>query len=157
MAFQRLLLTCVLASFAAMTIAQDEYAPEFKPVVGVFSGLSSGSQEAILENVTPDFLLLEVGEVWDLEVVLSIVKPRTALRRNFFDVISVERFEGATLINYWNKALITDGSEQSTRAWLESVVVTETEGGWRLKQMHSTRIDPESFPDDVQFIELGTP
>ncbi len=130
-------------------IAAADYPPEFEPVVRIFSGLSYADHEMIRSATTDGFLLLEVGEVWDLDYLLSLVKPSSRERVNHFGVISVERFAGVALINYWNEAVITNGGERSSRAWLESVVVVETEAGWKLKQMHSTRIEPDEIPGDV--------
>ena len=131
-----------------------DYPPEFEPVVRIFSGLSWADHDVIRSATTSDFLLLEVGEVWDMDYLLSLVKPSSRERTNYFSVISVERFSGVALINYWNKAVITDAGETASRAWLESVVVVETEAGWKLKQMHSTRIEPEQIPDGVVLAPL---
>jgi hypothetical protein len=58
------------------------------------------------------------------------------------------------LINYWNKAVIADKGEESSRAWLESVLAIETESGWKLKQMHSTRIELTMIPGDVELEQM---
>lgn len=138
-----LLLTCAGPVWA-------EHPPEFEAVIKVFSGLSYGDQELVKEATTSDFLLLEMGEVWDREFLLPLVKPDGSKRNNYFSVISVHRYDGATLINYWNSAsIITDG-EKSQLAWLESVVAVATKNGWKLQQMHSTRIEPEQIPENVE-------
>lgn len=134
--------------------AAADYSPEFEPVVRIFSGLAFADHEMIRSATTQDFLLLEVGEVWDREFLLSLVKPSDRERTNYFSVISVERFDGIALINYWNKAVIADKGKESSRAWLESVLAIETEAGWKLKQMHSTRIELTMIPDDVELEQM---
>lgn len=149
-ALRVLLLACVFSAGPALA----EYPPEFEPVVRIFSGISYADHEMIRSAVTPDFVLLEVGEVWDTDILLSLVKPSERERSNYFSVISVERFAGVALINYWNKAVIVDDGEESSRAWLESVLAVETAAGWKLKQMHSTRIEPAMIPDHVELEQL---
>ena len=134
--------------------AAADYSPEFEPVVRIFSGLSFADHEMIRSATTQDFLLLEAGEVWEREFLLSLVKPSGRERTNYFSVISVERFDGVALINYWNKAVIVDEGEESTRAWLESVLAIETEAGWKLRQMHSTPIETTMIPDDVELMQM---
>ena len=138
----------LLAAFAVPTLA--EHPPEFDPVVKIFSGLSYSDKELIKSVTTTDFLLLEMGEVWDRDFLLPLVKPDGGKRNNYFGVISVSKFDGVALINYWNKATIVKDDAESSLAWLESVVAVETKTGWKLKQMHSTRIDPKQIPEDVE-------
>ncbi|MDP5071908.1 MAG: hypothetical protein NWQ45_13505 [Congregibacter sp.] len=146
----RIIQTLLLLLASAAGSALADHSEEFAPIVQIFSGLAYGDQELVKQAITPDFLLLEMGEVWDREFLLTLVQPNSRERSNYFSVISVNRFEGATLINYWNKAtIITDGKE-STRAWLESAVAVQTAAGWKLQQMHSTRIKPEQIPEDVE-------
>lgn len=145
--------TWMLAGAFATRAAAPAYPPEFEPVVGIFSGLAYADHDMIRSATTDDFLLLEIGEVWDREFLLSLVKPSQQERKNHFSIISVERFDGVALISYWNKAVLSDKGEESTRAWLESVVAVETEAGWKLKQMHSTRIEPEMLPANIELAE----
>ncbi|MEJ2258487.1 MAG: hypothetical protein P8X98_16150, partial [Woeseiaceae bacterium] len=145
-----LLLIC---AFYTSSVSAD-YPPEFEPVVRIFSGLSFADHDMIRNATTQDFLLLEAGEVWDMDFLLSLVKPSDEERTNYFSVISMERFGGIALINYWNKALIVDNGKESNRAWLESVLAIETETGWKLKQMHSTRIEPTMIPDHVELEQM---
>jgi hypothetical protein len=149
-------LLCLLGT-VYVSAEREEYVAEFEPVVRAFTGLSQGSHAMIQAAVTDDFLLLEVGEVWDLDFLLSLVEPSEDVRRNYFDVISIDRFGQIAHINYWNKAVIESGSETRVRAWLESVLVLKTAAGWRLKQMHSTRIDPESLPGGIELTERFVP
>lgn len=146
----RALQTLLLLLLAYGSPVSAEHPPEFEAVVKVFSGLSYGDQALVKEATTPDFLLLEMGEVWDREFLLPLVKPDGSERSNYFDIISVHRYDGATLINYWNSASIVAGGEKSSLAWLESVVAVATEDGWKLQQMHSTRIEPEQIPKNVE-------
>ncbi len=124
------------------------------PVVTFFTALSESNPALMRTAVTDDVQILEQGEAWDLTKLLSILKPRTSVRRNFFSVIS-EHVRGDTaLINYWNKALEKlDTGEERTRAWLESVVAVRVDGQWKILQLHSSRLTPEQIPLNVEFVE----
>jgi len=145
-------LIIVLICLSKMAIADSR--KEFEPVVQIFSGISYADHDMIKEATTEDFLLLEVGEVWDMDYLLSLIKPSSNIRKNQFSIISTQNFGDVELINYWNKAVITGDGKETILAWLESVVVVQTPDGWKLKQMHSTRIDPENLPGDIKLKEM---
>ena len=148
-----LLSALTLSMFLLPSVAAAQKAP-FDSVVAFFTALSEANHQGIRDSTTENILILEQGEVWNLEKLLSIVRPRTAARRNFFSVVSEEVRGNTALINYWNKALErSESGEERTRAWLESVVVVKKRGTWRILQMHSTRLGPEQIPQNVAFIE----
>ncbi len=143
-------LTGLLLSPGAV-VAQD--AP-MDPVVTFFTALSDSNPTLMRTAVTDDVQILEQGEVWDLTKLLSILKPKTVVRRNFFSVISEHVRDDTALINYWNKALEKlDTGEERTRAWLESVVAIRVDGQWKILQLHSSRLTPEQIPSNVEFVE----
>lgn len=141
--------TFLLLIALAAQAARADYPAEFEPVVRLFSGISFANHDMIREATSDDFLLLEVGEVWDREMLLRAVVASGHQRVNYFGVISVDRFGEVALVNYWNKALITGQGAPSARAWLESVVVELGADGWTIRQMHSTRIEPQKIPETV--------
>jgi hypothetical protein len=126
----------------------------FDPVVAFFTALSEANHQGIRDSTTENFLVLEHGEVWNLDKLMSVVRPKTSLRRNFFSIVSEDVRGDTAFVNYWNKALErSENGEERTRAWLESVVVVKKRGTWRLLQMHSTRLAPEQIPANVAFTE----
>lgn len=147
--------TVVLLIVLLGTTLNADYPDEFKPVVKIFSGISLFDHDMIKSAVVDDFLLLEQGDVWDTDILLSYVKPADFVRKNHFSIISTHDLGNAVLINYWNKAHITSKGKETVVAWLESVVSVKTKDGWKLQQMHSTRINQESIPDDVVLVEMS--
>ncbi|NNJ72565.1 MAG: nuclear transport factor 2 family protein [Enterobacterales bacterium] len=137
------------------TTLNAAYPDEFKPVVKIFSGMSLFDHDMIKSAVVDDFILLEQGDVWDTDILLSYVKPANFVRKNHFNIISMHPVGDAVLINYWNEAHITSKGKETVVAWLESVVSVKTKDGWKLQQMHSTRINNESIPDDVDMVEMS--
>ncbi|QDP02412.1 hypothetical protein [Thalassotalea sp. PS06] len=141
-----------LLTLSLQANAEAEFPPSFQPVIDIFSGLSDGDKDKVKNSVTDDFILLEQGEVWDLEITLSIVKgpiPRT----NGFNIISSDIRDDLALYNYWTQSKIGEGDNPSVITWLESVVVVKTDQGWKLQQFHSTKVPPEKVPADLKVIE----
>ena len=148
-----LLSTLTLSTLLLPSVAAAKGSP-FDPVVSFFTALSEANHQGIRDSTTENFVVLEHGEVWNLDKLLSVVRPKTSLRRNFFSVISEDVRGDTALVNYWNKALErSENGEERTRAWLESVVVVKKRGTWRILQMHSTRLTPEQIPENVAFTE----
>lgn len=148
-----LLSTITLSALLLPSVAAAQSSP-FDPVVSFFTALSEANHQGIRDSTTKNFLVLEHGEVWNLDKLLSFVRPKTSSRRNFFSVVSEDVRGDTALVNYWNKALErSENGEERTRAWLESVVVVKECGTWRLLQMHSTRLTPEQIPQNIAFTE----
>lgn len=92
---------------------------------------------------TSDFLLLEVGEVWDMERIkseLSSYDLQGRKRINEFKFIEVKIKDNTAWIAYHNTAtFIKDGEVVGARQWLESATALRTQDGWKLDMLHSTR------------------
>lgn len=109
----------------------------------VWGGLDSTK---ILKYHTPEFIILEHGEVWDNNRITEYI--RTAVQRenrplriNKMEYISVEKHGSAIQLAYHNMADFMQGDSLVGQAqWLESATVIPTQDGLRLHQMHSTRM-----------------
>ncbi len=104
--------------------------------------------EALNKYYTSDFLLLEVGEVWDMERIkreLSSYDLRGSKRVNNFEFIQVEISGNTAWIAYHNTAtFMSDGEIVGEINWLESATAVKTQEGWKLDMLHSTRkVDAE--------------
>lgn len=96
-------------------------------------------------NCSPDFQLLEVGEVWERKEIQAYVdrvtaKPLTFERTNQFDFIKVKFYKNMAWVNYHNTATIRSLQDNSIkkREWLESIILEKVKGRWILQQMHSS-------------------
>jgi len=100
----------------------------------------------LLEFHTEDFILLEHGEVRNNDTIKlyqtrGLQRVDRPKRINSFDMIEVQSFPGAIYASYHNYASFQKEEKEVFKLqWLESVVAIETKAGWRLKQMHSTRV-----------------
>jgi len=148
----RLLALLSLIIFAPQVCANDK---AFKAVQDLFAGMSAFDYEKMRDVVTPDFQLLEVGEVWDLDDLIRVVKPsgKKYERRNYFSVIKVAEHTDTVWVSYWNKAdFIVEGKARQV-GWLESAVMIKSGNDWKVQMLHSTRVDIDKIPADVIFQE----
>ena len=113
-----------------------------------FDSLFSGYRVELLDRFyTPDFLLLEQGEVWDMDFIKTYLGDRSknsnpVTRTNRFEFIETEVFGDRAWVAYHNWATFTkDGSAPREVYWLESASAIRTSGGWRLELLHSTRVE----------------
>ena len=114
-------------------------------VQGAFDDLWAGFDSTkVLTYHTPDFIILENGEVWDnarikLWMKNKLANPTGTKRVNSMEYIAIDRYGPSIQASYWNYAkMIAADSTISNLRWLESAVAVPTNDGWRLKMMHST-------------------
>lgn len=138
-----LLLLCLSLSSAwaqKKTSAQQEVE---KTVVLFFDALTEADMPKLRQTCTDDFLLLEDGEVWNLDTLqakLAGGRPADFKRVNRFDFFSTDVRGDVAWMAYENTAVISRGQRERTIRWLESAVLEKTKRGWRLRVLHSTVI-----------------
>ncbi len=113
-----------------------------------FDFLFSGYRAELLDSFyTPDFLLLEQGEVWDMDFIKTYLEdrsknPNPVTRTNRFEFIKTEVFGERAWVAYHNWATFTkEGTAPREVYWLESASAVRTSEGWRLELLHSTRVE----------------
>jgi hypothetical protein len=107
----------------------------------IFSDLDP---QALDTYCTQDFLLLETGEVWDMERMRNYLdraseQKSKVIRFNSFDFIEIKIEGKMAWVAYHNKAEFKSGEEVVRELnWLESATAILTEEGWKLQLLHST-------------------
>ncbi|MEM9301300.1 MAG: nuclear transport factor 2 family protein [Pseudomonadota bacterium] len=152
----RTLAAALMLGMSLQGTAANADAPPFRTVQEVFASLSSVDMERLESLVTPEFELLEVGELWDLEKTVEVIAPTAGRfeRRNFFHLISSEIRGDTAWVSYWNRAIYTTSEEVRERAWLESAVLVRDEKRWKVRMLHSTRLTEGQLPEDVVLDEF---
>ena len=138
-----LLLIVLLLTFSNKIIAQKDSLKMHAAIVGFFNGLSVLDADTLRYYATPDFQLLEEGEVWNMDTLISKVMPAKYLKReriNTFHFIRTEQAGNMAWVSYHNTAFFTQGEKQQTVRWMESVVLVKDKNRWRIQMMHSTRM-----------------
>lgn len=107
----------------------------------IFSDLDP---QALDTYCTQDFLLLETGEVWDMDKMRKYLdraseQESKVIRFNSFDFIEIKVEGKMAWVAYYNKAEFKSGEEVVRELnWLESATAILTEEGWKLQLLHST-------------------
>ena len=107
----------------------------------IFSDLDPQSLDTYC---TQDFLLLETGEVWDMDKMRNYLdraskQKSKVIRFNSFDFIEIKIEGKMAWVAYHNKAEFKSGEKVVKELnWLESATAILTEEGWKLQLLHST-------------------
>ena len=139
--------------FSSGTVKAEDH-PAFQPVKELFAAMSNRDGKAMQETSTKDFQLLEHGEDWTMQKLIDAAKPKDkpSERKNFFKQIRARQQGNVAWISYWNKAEIRRNSKMRTLVWLESAVMVKQDDRWKVQLMHSTRLEPDKHPNDIQWV-----
>lgn len=143
-----------LLFFSGMVEAADH--PAFQPVKELFAAMSQHDGKAMRETSTEDFQLLEHGEDWTMQELVDAVQPKgnPYERKNFFCQIRAQQKGDVAWVSYWNKAEIRREGELRTVVWLESAVMVRQDDGWKIQLLHSTRVEPDSYPKNIPWVQF---
>ncbi len=98
---------------------------------------------------TKDFLLLENGEVWNIDSIAkyldnALLRKPNPKRINTIEIIEIKVANRMAWVAYQNYATFTIDNKIIRKAhWIESATAILTESGWKLEMLHSTRIKNE--------------
>ncbi len=141
----------VLCALWAPSAKASEAGQALRCIEALFAALSDQDAQALKRQVTSEFVLLEHGEVWNIEDLARVSMESRAIRTHFFSLISITHYEHTAVVNYWNKATFQLADRDDKVVWLESAVLQNVEGRWAVSQMHSTRLDHKGSPEGVTF------
>jgi hypothetical protein len=147
----------VLSFLSIILFSSISHGTENTPFVTVqefFAATSASDHNRLRAIATEDFQLLEVGEVWDIDKLISVIQPTDMKRLNYFNLISTKVMENVAWVSYWNKAKFVRGDNEGQAYWLESAVLIKSNSKWRIQMLHSTRINEEQFPRDILMTEF---
>lgn len=136
-----LLVSCFF--FTTPLLAQKDKAVIEATIVKFFDGLTEVDSNKLNATTTKDFLLLEVGEVWNMDTLvhkLTVSKNSNRKRVNIFEFIKTEQKEDVAWISYFNTAELIMGDRKQNIHWLESAVLIRQGKEWKIKLLHSTRM-----------------
>ena len=139
---------------SGFAVAEDH--PAFQPVKELFAAMSNHDGKAMQETATEDFQLLEHGEDWTMQKLVDAVQPKGEPyeRKNFFKQIRARQQGDVAWVSYWNKAEIRRESGLRTVVWLESAVMVREDGRWKIQLLHSTRLDSDKYPNDIEWVQF---
>ena len=92
---------------------------------------------------TEDYLLIENGEIWNMEREAIDYKKkaqRVIQRNDHFDFKYVKVENNTAYVVYGLKSDITESGKLTTRHWNESTIFRKVDGSWKIALIHSTPI-----------------
>ncbi|MDT0677098.1 DUF4440 domain-containing protein [Autumnicola musiva] len=144
------LLLFLIAPASAQTCVKENEEQIKDLIISSFDDIFSDMDTEKLEKYySDDFLLLENGEVWDMDIITSYMNRAKAQgaqpeRINSFDFIEIKIWDKMAWVAYRNKAIFKkDDKVVNEMNWLESATAVFTENGWKLQMLHSTLIQDE--------------
>lgn len=146
----------LLCTVFSSTVAEAEDHPAFQPVKELFAAMSRHDGKTMRKTATKDFQLLEHGEDWTMQKLVDAVQPKGKpyQRKNFFNQIRAHQNGDTAWVSYWNKAEIHREGRLRTLVWLESAVMVKEDSRWKIQLLHSTRLEPDKHPKDIQWSQF---
>jgi predicted GH43/DUF377 family glycosyl hydrolase len=130
--------TCaILLLFPFLSLGQKP----IESVIRFFDALSAGDRAAMQMEITPQFKLIENGEIWNLDTLVNrVAKSRTAdyLRMNQFNLIESQIDQNSAFVFYKNKAMIQAAGRNREVNWLETAHLIKVGTTWKIANMHSS-------------------
>ncbi len=145
--FRPLLITFFIALLPSISYSQqDAEVREVQAVtVKLFECFSSADAQALQKYVTRDVQIYEQGVIFTLDTLINYFKrprPGDFARKNSLNFIQTEVRNNVAYVGYYNTAQIhANGKDREVR-WLESAVLEKHDAEWKIKLLHSTRLEP---------------
>ena len=121
----------------------------FKTVQEFFAAISAVDHLKLKELVTENFQLLDEGDIWDVDKIISVIQVSEEKRLNYFNLISTQNNGEMAWVSYWNMAKFSKGDDEYQIGWLESAVLVKKHQTWRIQMLHSTRLKINQRPKNI--------
>lgn len=138
------------ANKPALTESQADIDSVKSLIEGSFQEIWSDLDTARIQAYhTDDFILLEQGLVWNNDSVARYLRNEQKRmeegqyqRLNRFEYVRSVQRENTIWVAYKNYGTWVKGSDTlGTVQWLESAIATRENNGWKIEQLHSTRME----------------
>lgn len=137
----------LLASFFSIP-AFGQYKADSTAIINLlmrdYATMENFDFNAHTPNITDDYLLLENGEIWDIQREKEYYVTnahRKIKRQNYFDIETVKIYGDVAYAIYTLQSEITEDGAMKGYRWLESAIFRKIGGQWKLEVLHSTRMD----------------
>jgi lactoylglutathione lyase len=110
-----------------------------------------------VSNCTKDYLLIENGEIWDLQKEVASYKAnanRIIQRTDSFNILTVKIFGNVAYDVHHLRSFIVEKKHSITKEWNESVVFRKEEGRWKIALIHSSRLSSTADAASLDHVAL---
>lgn len=132
---KKILLICLLIPFLSNAQQPAQMIQRF------FDALSVRDQAGMKQAITPDFKLVENGEIWTIDTLvnrMAKVRPADYSRINQLEILKTDFDKHSAHVFYKNQALIHAAGRDRRVNWLETAYFIKQNGQWKMSNMHSS-------------------
>jgi len=117
-----------------------------KAVIDLFDGLAELDIEKVKSHCTPNIIILETGEIWNMDSTETRVtelknKANDFKRTNKIEFLETKVSGNIAWLYYLNQATITFNGQTTSVKWLESAVLKKEDKDWKIDLLHSTELE----------------
>lgn len=115
----------------------------------MYAALQADDLTAWRAVTTQDFLAYDVGQRFDGDALLELIKVRHAEGFVFEWTVNDPKVEvdcNVALVTYVNTGSVTQAGEKRPRTWLESATLKHDGQRWRIRFFHSTSVPAPTRP-----------
>jgi hypothetical protein len=113
-------------------------------IIDDYETLSNVDVNGHISNVTNDYILIEDGNIWDLEDEIKyLFNPTQVKRTNEFEFLKIDIINETATVIYKLKSTFDDNGKISEKNWAESIICKKINGVWKISLIHSTPIRKE--------------
>jgi ketosteroid isomerase-like protein len=106
-----------------------------------YESFTNRNLNAYKATLSDDYLLIEDGNIWDLEEELKyLFNPTTVKRTNEFEFLRVDLNLEIAIVHYKLKSIYNDNGNIYEKIWVESIVCKKINSSWKVSLLHSTPI-----------------
>lgn len=110
-----------------------------------------------ISNCTSDYLLIENGEIWDLQKEVASYKAnasRNIQKTDSFNIIKVKLAGNMAYDVHHLQSVIVENNHSVTKDWNESVVFRKEAGRWKIALIHSSLISSGTGASSLDHVAL---
>jgi len=136
------LLFGMLLSLSCFTQARNDSTAIVQLLKADYATMDNMDMTAHINNVTKDYVLIEHGEVWDINTELDSIYRKNAgktYKRTDFFTFRTVTISGDMAYAIWHlRSEYNDNGIVRVRVWNESGVFRKEQGQWKIALIHST-------------------
>lgn len=120
-----------------------------------YATMSNYDIQTHVANCTNDYLLIENGEIWDLQKETEWYRSnshKVIARTDSFTIRTVKVFNNLAYAVYHLQSDITENNTLKIKVWNESVVFRKEQGRWKIALIHSTPVTPANTSSSINHL-----
>lgn len=134
----------ITAQLKAQTTLTAKQLAVQQTIQNMFEALSNRDAVSLKNYCAPDMQLIEYGQLWTLDTLIDKAITQNTLanfkRSNRFDFIYTTVNNKTAWASYYLTSELTVDAMHKLLCWIETAVLVDEKGKWKLKHLHSTLI-----------------